>query len=111
MKRWAILVVLLYFLILVGLTVPLGLVALYPEATLQGMVEAYSEWLYWVFVVLMVAQGERTARGKVVSPGASPLGGCGRNFRRPGQGVSSRRNRRDFSPAERPARSATGRYP
>jgi hypothetical protein len=55
MKRWAILVVLLYFLILVGLTVPLGLVALYPEATLQGMVEAYSEWLYWVFVVLMVA--------------------------------------------------------
>jgi len=60
MKRWAVLVVLLYFLLLVGLTVPLSLAAFYPPGgTLQDMVgayrEVYCEWLYWVFVGLMVA--------------------------------------------------------
>jgi len=56
MKRWAVLVVFLYFLILVALTSPLHLVAFYPE-TMHDALWAFSEWIYWAGLgVMLVAQ-------------------------------------------------------
>ena len=55
MKRWAVLVVVLYFFILVSLTFPLLVVAFYPTKNPQGMLEIYGEWAYWAGLGLMVA--------------------------------------------------------
>jgi hypothetical protein len=57
MKRWAVLVVLLYFLILVALTAPLILVAFYPQMRASDALSVYLEWIYWAGVgVMVVAQ-------------------------------------------------------
>ena len=56
MKRWAVLVVLLYFFILVALTIPSILVAFYPGATVSapgGLLEALGPWQYWVTLAVM----------------------------------------------------------
>jgi hypothetical protein len=56
MKRWAVLVVLLYFLILVALTTPLFLVAFYPHAGAGGSLLSFG-WGYWAALgVMIVAQ-------------------------------------------------------
>ena len=54
MKRWAILVVFLYLLILVTLTSPLMLVAFYPAVTTSGALAPYFEWAYWAGLGVMV---------------------------------------------------------
>jgi hypothetical protein len=55
MKRWAVLVVVLYWLILVALTSPLILVAFYPSTI--DTVGAFSAWIYWAGLgVMLVAQ-------------------------------------------------------
>jgi len=57
MKRWALLVVFLYLLILVALTSPLILVAFYPEMKAPYALSVYLEWIYWAGVgVMLVAQ-------------------------------------------------------
>jgi hypothetical protein len=57
MKRWAVLVILLYFLILVVLTSPLILVALYPTVTTSGALAPFFEWTYWAGLgVMLLAQ-------------------------------------------------------
>jgi hypothetical protein len=57
MKRWAVLVVGLYFLILISLTAPLILVGFYPTETVQSALEAFSGSLYWAGLgVMVVAQ-------------------------------------------------------
>jgi hypothetical protein len=61
MKRWAILVVVLYFLTLIVLTMPLLLVAFYPTVNLTmpgGMldvIDTISVWQYWVALGVMTA--------------------------------------------------------
>ena len=57
MKRWAVLVVLLYLLILVVLTAPLIVVAFYPSnrAGLELALEPLLEWGYWAALVVFVA--------------------------------------------------------
>jgi hypothetical protein len=61
MKRWAILVVVLYFLTLIILTMPLLLVAFYPTVNLTmpgGMldvIDTISVWQYWVALGVMTA--------------------------------------------------------
>ena len=54
MKRWAILVVFLYLLMLVALTSPLMLVAFYPTVTTSGALAPYFEWAYWAGLGVMV---------------------------------------------------------
>jgi hypothetical protein len=57
MKRWAVLVVVLYFLILVALTAPLVFVAFYPGVTRHDAFMLYSEWTYWAGLgVILLAQ-------------------------------------------------------
>jgi hypothetical protein len=57
MKRWAVVVVLLYFLILIALTSPLILVAFHPRATVSDALWPFSEWRYWSGLgVMLVAQ-------------------------------------------------------
>ncbi len=57
MKRWALVVVSLYFLILVAMTAPLMMVAFYPLHKDINSLSFYSEWGYWVPVgVFVVAQ-------------------------------------------------------
>jgi hypothetical protein len=55
MKRWAVLVVVLYFLIFVALTSPFILVAFYPHTTAHDALSPFSEWIYWVGVGVMLA--------------------------------------------------------
>ena len=55
MKRWAVLVVLLYFLVLVVLTSPFILVAFYPTVTARDALSAFSEWMYWAVLAVMLA--------------------------------------------------------
>jgi hypothetical protein len=64
MKRWAVLVVVLYFLILIALTMPLLLVAFYPTVNvtvptgLRDAVDGICVWQYWVGLgVMVLAQG------------------------------------------------------
>jgi hypothetical protein len=57
MKRWAVLVVFLYFLILVALTLPLFFVAFSPGANVHDALVIFSEWVYWAGLgVMLVAQ-------------------------------------------------------
>jgi hypothetical protein len=57
MKRWAVLVVFLYFLILVVLTAPLILVAFYPTVTVGGALAPFANWTYWAGLgVMLLAQ-------------------------------------------------------
>ena len=57
MKRWAVLVVLLYFLMLVALTAPLVLVAFYPSTMAHAALSPFFEWTYWAALgVLLLAQ-------------------------------------------------------
>jgi hypothetical protein len=55
MKRWAVLVVFLYFLILVALTSPLILVAFYPVAGVHDALYPFIEWRYWAGLGVMIA--------------------------------------------------------
>ncbi len=54
MKRWALVVVALYALILVVLTVPVALLAFVPQADAKDMVEVYRYGPYWLWVGVMV---------------------------------------------------------
>ena len=57
MKRWAVLVVVLYFLILVALTSPFILVAFYPSTTVRAALSVFSDWIYWAGLgVMLLAQ-------------------------------------------------------
>jgi hypothetical protein len=57
MKRWAVLVVFLYFLLLVALTGPLFFVAFSPGANVIDVGTVFSEWVYWGGLgVMLVAQ-------------------------------------------------------
>ncbi len=55
MKRWAVWVVALYFLILVVLTSPLILVAFYPLKTLTVVFGPFMEWAYWAGLLVFLA--------------------------------------------------------
>lgn len=55
MKRWAVLVVALYFLILVAITSPLIFVAFFSLKTTTSVLAAYVEWPYWACVGVFVA--------------------------------------------------------
>lgn len=58
MKRWAVLVVLLYFLILVALTSPLILACFYPMSNPRDAMVWSLDWGYWVVLgVMMAGQG------------------------------------------------------
>src|ERR1035437_9505437 len=54
MKRWALVVVALYLLILVVLTVPVALLAFAPQASVADIVECYRYVPYWLWVGVMV---------------------------------------------------------
>ena len=54
MKRWAVLVVFLYLLVLVTLTSPFILVAFYPAMTARDALSAFSEWMYWAGLGVMI---------------------------------------------------------
>jgi hypothetical protein len=54
MKRWALVVVGLYLLILVVLTVPVVLLAFAPQASTKDIVEGYCYLPYWLWVGVMV---------------------------------------------------------
>lgn len=54
MKRWAVLVVILYFAILVALTAPFFLVAFYPLESVRGALGVFFEWKYWAGLGVMI---------------------------------------------------------
>ncbi len=54
MKRFAIIVVVLYGAIILILTVPVVLGAFYPEIGLKDAIGTYISWIYWVFLAIMV---------------------------------------------------------
>jgi hypothetical protein len=55
MKRWAVLVVGVYSLILIALTSPMILAAFYPAVKARDAIGVFSEWIYWVGLGVMVA--------------------------------------------------------
>jgi|SRR5579862_1170126 len=55
MKRWAVLVVALYFLILIALTSPLIFVAFYPLKSVSSVLAPFVEWPYWAGVGVFLA--------------------------------------------------------
>lgn len=55
MKRWAVLVVLLYFFILIALTSPLILASFYPMSNPAGALGPFFEWGYWAALGVMIA--------------------------------------------------------
>lgn len=55
MKRWAVLVVLVYILILGVLTLPMILVAFYPAERVHDAAGILSEWRFWVFLSVLAA--------------------------------------------------------
>jgi hypothetical protein len=58
MKRWAVFVVFLYFLVLVALTSPLILVGFYPSTSARDSISVFFEWPYWAGIAVMIlAQG------------------------------------------------------
>ena len=74
MKRWALVVAGLYFLILAALTVPAIELAFGSKVTLAEAVESYLFWPYWVWLVVMVVSQAallsvpvRVARRRAVS--------------------------------------------
>jgi len=58
MKRWALVVTFLYFLIIVGLTLPVVIIAFWPHINVRaedlGDLFSTSAWPYWVFVAVLV---------------------------------------------------------
>ena len=54
MKRWALVVVALYLLMLLVLTVPVALLAFAPQANAKDIVEAYGYFPYWLWAGVMV---------------------------------------------------------
>jgi hypothetical protein len=54
MKRWALVVVALYLLILVVLTVPVTLLAFAPKTSLKDIADGYLSFGYWLWVGVMV---------------------------------------------------------
>jgi len=54
MRRWAILVAALYFLILAALTVPVIALAFFKDTTVKDAVEVYAAWPYWAWLAVMV---------------------------------------------------------
>ena len=54
MKRWAIVVVVIYGLILAALTMPLALLAFAPQARVKDVAPAYGYWPYWLCLGVMV---------------------------------------------------------
>ena len=55
MKRWALIVAGLYFLILAALTVPVIMLVFVPQAELKEVVTAYSAGWYWLLLGVMAA--------------------------------------------------------
>ncbi len=56
MKRWALVVVLLYFLLLVSLTPPLLVAAFYPDVKIPELSSlSFPPWPYWLFLAVLVA--------------------------------------------------------
>lgn len=55
MKRFAIIVVLLYGVILLVLTVPVILAAFYPEIVFKNAIQLFTQWIYWVLLAIMIA--------------------------------------------------------
>jgi hypothetical protein len=55
MKRWAVIVVLLYFLILVALTFPFIFVAFYPLKDPTAVLWPFFEWPYWLVLGVFLA--------------------------------------------------------
>jgi len=53
-KRWALLVILLYFLALVGLTAPVYLVAFFPQGSAQDALGIFASGLYWIPLAAMI---------------------------------------------------------
>ncbi|MFZ0962740.1 MAG: hypothetical protein WAO35_17870 [Terriglobia bacterium] len=54
MKRWAVLVVILYFAFLVALTGPFFLVAFYPMESVRNALGIFSERMYWIALGVMI---------------------------------------------------------
>jgi len=55
LKRWAVLVVLIYFLALLALTGPVFLVSFYPHVGAHDLADLISEWGYWAWMGVMLA--------------------------------------------------------
>jgi hypothetical protein len=55
MKRWAVIVVILYFLILIALTPPLIIVAFYPLKMAYAALGPFFEWTYWLGLGVFLA--------------------------------------------------------
>jgi hypothetical protein len=53
MKRWALVVVALYLLILAVLTLPVGLLAFAPKASAKEVAEAYLQFTFWLWLGVM----------------------------------------------------------
>ena len=55
MRRWAVLVVVLYFFILLALTCPLVLVAFYPQVKSRDALAVPLTWGFWAWLAVMIA--------------------------------------------------------
>jgi hypothetical protein len=55
LKRWAVLVVLIYFLALLALTGPLFVVCFYPHVGARELASVMSDWGYWAWMGVMLA--------------------------------------------------------
>lgn len=53
MKRWAVLVVILYLCVLLGLTMPLLIGAFYPSVRVGNLAEIFLAWPYWIALAAM----------------------------------------------------------
>ena len=53
MKRWAVLVVILYLCALLALTMPLAIGAFYPSMSVGNMAEVFLAWPYWMVLAVM----------------------------------------------------------
>jgi len=54
MKKWALIVAGLYFLILAALSAPVIFAAAFPQASWTEAAEVYGLWPYWLWLVIMV---------------------------------------------------------
>ena len=81
MRRWAVLVILLYFFILMGLTAPLILISFYPMSNSREALIPFFDWMYWALLGVMIggqavmllvpvelAMGRPTTRRSVLWP-------------------------------------------
>jgi len=55
MKRFAIMVIVLYGAAILILTVPVILAAFYPEILLKDAIQTFTQWIYWVLLAIMIA--------------------------------------------------------